>query len=219
MSKISIQCSNILVIDDSEFFLKAIASFLIDARCNVHSAIDAKAAIKILRTEKIDVILSDFEMPDFNGPELCKYLKDDEELRAIPVIILTGKDSQESFMEAVTAGADDFISKTNFQELLIPKIFCMLRLKNLRKELVDLKELEAVRTLIGTFKHEFNNKLMIMRGNVNKVRKLLNEDDQKSINKIEDGIKFISETIQKMAELETLNTEQYADQDNIYKVK
>jgi CheY-like chemotaxis protein len=221
LNDISINDANILVIDDSSIFLKTIAIFLEKAGCKVHQALDAKEAIKLLREVRVDVILSDFEMPDFSGPKLCQYLKQDKELRSIPIIILTAKGDQRSFMEAVTSGADDFVSKTNFKDILIPKIFCMLRLRNLRKELVDLKELEAVRTLIGTFKHEFNNKLMIMNGNLNKVKKLLDEDNQKPISKIEDGIKFIAETIKKMdhLELQDVHVERYDDQENIYKVK
>lgn len=119
----------------------------------------------------------------------------------------------------MTAGADDFISKTNFNTVLIPKVFSMLRLHNLRKELVGLQELKAVRTLVNIFKHEFNNKLMIMNGNVFKVKKALEGKEDKAIMKIEDAIKFITDTIQSIEKVDNLSTEDYDSQAKIYKVK
>lgn len=221
MENIEVESSRILVIDDSKFFLKTISEFLRSNGCNVDAFEDAKQAIKKLRSESFDVILCDYEMPDFDGPEFCSYIKSDEELRKVPLIMLTGHDDQDTFMTAVNAGADDFISKANFNEILIPKIFCMLRLKKLRAELVDMKEVEAVRTLIGTFKHEFNNKLMIMSGSVFKLKNLIDESDDnlKSITKIEDGIKFITDTLRKIGESSDLETQSYDSDGNIYKVR
>lgn len=221
MDSLKVETSRILVIDDSKFFLKTISEFLERNGCLVSTYYDARSAIKALRNEDYDVILCDYEMPEFNGPEFCNYIKNDELLRAIPLIMLTGHDDQQSFMNAVESGADDFISKANFEQVLIPKIFCMLRLKKLRSELVDMKELEAVRTLVGTFKHEFNNKLMIMSGNVHKLKLVFEkyEQDNKPIEKIEDGIRFISDTIKQIGESNVLTKETYQGEEKIYKVR
>lgn len=98
MQEFNISESTILVIDDSKFFLKTIADFLSKSGCRIITCDDAKEAIKALRNNPVDVIISDFEMPDFSGPELCEYLKSDEDLKAIPLIMLTGNYDQESFI-------------------------------------------------------------------------------------------------------------------------
>lgn len=213
--------STILVVDDSKFFLKTISSFLGDKGFHVVSVGTAKEALRHLREMKIDVILCDYEMPEMNGPELCNYLKTDIRLKELPIIMLTAREDHHAFMVALQSGADDFISKTTFQEVLIPKIICMLRLKSIRSELLNLKEIEAVKTVLATFKHEFNNRLMIMSGNLMKVKSNAKDPElnKAAFQKIEDGIKFISETLEKISQVEFLEKDDYDSQEKIYRVK
>lgn len=213
--------STILVVDDSKFFLKTISSFLGEQGFNVVSVDNAKDALKQMRAIKIDVILCDYEMPDMNGPELCNYLKADVTLKQLPVIMLTAREDHHAFMIAIQSGADDFISKTSFEEVLIPKIICMLRLKSIRSELLNLKEIEAVKTVLATFKHEFNNRLMIMSGNLMKMKATESNPghNDEAFKKIEDGIQFIAETLEKISQVEFLEKEDYDSREKIYRVK
>lgn len=213
--------STILVVDDSQFFLKTISSFLGERGFNVISAGTAKEALKHLREINVDVVLCDYEMPDMNGPELCNYLKADIRLKQLPVIMLTAREDHHAFMVAIQSGADDFISKTTFEEVLIPKIICMLRLKSIRSELLNLKEIEAVKTVLATFKHEFNNRLMIMSGNLMKMKATAKDPELNEVafQKIEDGIKFIAETLEKISQVEFSEKDEYDSNEKIYRVK
>src|ERR1700733_4449643 len=68
-------------------------------------------------TEDFDVIVLDWNLPDANGPDLCRRFR--EEGKYTPVLLLTGRDKTADKVEGLDAGADDFLTKPfNMQELL-----------------------------------------------------------------------------------------------------
>lgn len=75
-------------------------------------AANATAGLKACREEKPDAVLLDVHLPDRNGIEVCRALKDDPVLRHIPVLIVTGESKGvDKTLEGLDAGADDYILK------------------------------------------------------------------------------------------------------------
>jgi sigma-B regulation protein RsbU (phosphoserine phosphatase) len=79
---------------------------------SVNSVADGKKAWEILKKpEAPDVAILDWEMPEVDGLELCKRIKDLRRTNPIYVILLTGRDSQKDILQGFDAGADDYMTK------------------------------------------------------------------------------------------------------------
>ena len=100
--------TKILLVDDMANFLDLEVSFLNRVDCQTLIAKNGMEAIKIAKGEKPDIILLDLEMPVMNGIECCRILKNDPELKKIPLVMVTSSDRME---ECYKAGCDDFVRK------------------------------------------------------------------------------------------------------------
>ena len=99
---------NILIVDDDEQMRVALCASIKYLGFNAVSAKDAKEALKRLKSQDFDVIISDLKMPKIDGIEFLKKVK---ELKDIPFIMITAVGSVESAVEAMKLGAFDFILK------------------------------------------------------------------------------------------------------------
>ena len=96
--------NNILLVEDDKVQAGATKDFLESHGFDVIWADDGKGAIKIAETEPIDLILLDFILPDMSGDEVCRFLKQMDDTKAIPVIALTIKSSMEDKVAGLLAG-------------------------------------------------------------------------------------------------------------------
>jgi len=101
--------ANILIVDDEEVVRLSHLRSLQSVDCNAQVAVDGFEAIKVMEQQPIDVILLDLRMPDLDGMEVLKTIKDrwpDSE-----VVVITGYPTIESAKEAVRLGAYNYLAK------------------------------------------------------------------------------------------------------------
>src|SRR4030042_202152 len=103
--------------------------------------VDGNQAIEALRQRPPDLVVSDIMMPGMSGTELCRLIKDDAELRDIPVILLTARVGSEATLEAYAHGADDFVAKPFHPRVLMARIRAQLKLRALGLELAQKEKL------------------------------------------------------------------------------
>ena len=112
------------------------------------TATNGREAIEVVEVEDIDLIVSDVMMPEMDGIELCRRIKENIETSHIPIILLTAKNKEEDRVEAYESGADGFISKPFNLSVLHARISNLLRsrqraMKDFKKQLVfEAKELD-----------------------------------------------------------------------------
>lgn len=107
----------ILVIDDDEMMLKTLEYGLLQEGYNVLTSPDGYGALKIIETEKPNLIISDIAMPSLSGLELLSYLKNKGDNK-IPVILISGLYQQSVILTALKLGAYDYLIKPiNFEDL------------------------------------------------------------------------------------------------------
>ena len=137
---------SILIVEDNEELLQLMTK-LLGADYMVHTANNGKEAIDVVEQEEIDLIVSDVMMPEMDGIEFCRYIKNKFETSHIPVVLLTAKNKEEDRVEAYESGADGFISKPFNLSVLHARISNLLRSrermgKDFKKQLMfEAKEL------------------------------------------------------------------------------
>lgn len=119
--------ANILLVDDNKEYLDIIASVLSD-EYNVLTADNGEKALELLDKENINLIISDVMMPGIDGMELCRRIKSNICWSHIPVILLTAKGAEESRIEGLELGADDYITKPFNYQLLRLRIHKFIEL-------------------------------------------------------------------------------------------
>ncbi|UCG77949.1 MAG: diguanylate cyclase [Nitrospirota bacterium] len=129
--------AKILLVEDSEAQAKVAKEFLENNSYDVVWVADGKSAIKVAKTEAIDIILLDLVLPDISGNEICRWLKVDAETKGIPIIMLTVKDSVDDKVTSLESGADDYLSKPYNEVELNARIYASLRTKSLQDELKE----------------------------------------------------------------------------------
>ncbi|MCD6197234.1 MAG: chemotaxis response regulator CheY [Deltaproteobacteria bacterium] len=113
----------ILVVDDFATMRKVIKNLLRQSGYqNVTEAEDGVVALKELRSQKIDFVISDWNMPNMTGIELLKAVRADSELSSLPFLMVTAESLKDNVLEAVKAGVSNYIVKPFTAEVLNEKI-------------------------------------------------------------------------------------------------
>lgn len=113
----------ILVVDDFATMRKVIRNLLKQVGYeNIVEAEDGVIAFKILKSQKIDLVVSDWNMPNMTGLELLKAVRSDEDLKTTPFLMVTAEALQDNVIAAVKAGVSNYIVKPFTAETLNDKI-------------------------------------------------------------------------------------------------
>lgn len=128
----------ILIVEDKESMLRMLEELFREEGFNVFKASDGPEALKKIRDEKIDVILTDLKLPSMDGIEILKEVKAIDP--SIPVIVMTAYGSIETAVNAMKLGASDFITKPFNPDHLLMVIKRVLEGRKLLRENLLLKE-------------------------------------------------------------------------------
>jgi two-component system KDP operon response regulator KdpE len=108
--------STILVVDDEPQLRRAMKATLTDLGYSVIEAKTGEEALNLLRREAVDLILLDLNMPGIGGLETCRAIRETNDL---PIIVLSVRNTEREKVQALDAGADDYVTKPfGIQELL-----------------------------------------------------------------------------------------------------
>jgi two-component system chemotaxis sensor kinase CheA len=110
----------ILIVEDSTFFLQQLRSFIEDAGYETICAEDGLKGLAILKnsSEKIDLVLTDIEMPNMNGLEMTRAIRADQALKDIPVIAVTSVNGEKAEKMGLVAGIDEYLIKLDREAVL-----------------------------------------------------------------------------------------------------
>ncbi|MCK4469610.1 MAG: response regulator [Desulfobacterales bacterium] len=113
----------ILVVDDFATMRRIIKNLLKQGKyINITEAEDGADALKVLKSEKVDFIISDWNMPNMTGLELLKAVRADSELSGLPFLMVTAESLKDNIVLAVKEGVSNYIVKPFTAEVLSEKI-------------------------------------------------------------------------------------------------
>ena len=148
----NIKQAKILIVEDEPQINRLIELVLIsDGFCNIKKAFDGTEALELIKKDKPDLILLDVMIPEINGFDLCKIIKNDVYLKSIQVIMLTAKKMEEDVLKGFKNGAIDYISKPFSNKILLARIKAHLLNADSKNENEGIKidDLKKTVTLFG----------------------------------------------------------------------
>jgi len=115
---------HILVVDDEPQILRVLRRGLEAKHYHVMTAPDAPTALDMMKAARVDLLITDLRMPDMDGIELCKRVRKTSQ---IPILVLSVKSEEATKVEALDAGADDYITKPFGMDELLARLRALSR--------------------------------------------------------------------------------------------
>jgi two-component system KDP operon response regulator KdpE len=146
----------ILVVDDEPQITRVLRTTLSSHGYGIRTAGDGDEALEVMREWSPDLIITDLAMPNMEGLELCRRVR---AKTTIPIIVLSVRGEEKTKIEALDAGADDYITKPFAPNELLARVRAMLRRAGMPAPSRDVTEVE-----IGDFHIDVQNHRVTVRG-------------------------------------------------------
>ena len=169
--------AHMLVIEDSPTQAEKLRHLLEENGYSVSTAGGGREALEMLRQQKPAIIISDIIMPEMDGYELCRRIKNDENLKDIPVILLTSLSDPADVLQGLECKADNFITKPYADSFLLSKVHNILANKESipdeaqsgvevvlsgKKFLITSRRRQIIDLLLSTYETAVKQKLELM---------------------------------------------------------
>lgn len=143
----------VLVADDSAVYRKLVEQSLADEDCSVLFASSGHQAIEVFERAHPSLVITDWEMPDLTGVELCQRIRAGAQSSYTYVIIVTSRAEKDMVVRGLSAGADDYLAKPFHRDELLARVRVGRRLINLQRQIEAknrlLEELALTDALTG----------------------------------------------------------------------
>jgi signal transduction histidine kinase len=200
----------VLVVDDNAD-LRDYMTGLLAPQYRVITADDGRAALDVLNTQMPDIILSDVMMPRMTGIELVQALRNDPATATVPIILLSARAGEESTVEGLDAGSDDYLTKPFTAQELLGRVRAHVRLSQARRKFTA--ELEAANRELDAFSYSVAHDLrgplrsvdgfsqMLLQENADE----LNEEGRRRLEMVRSSVERMSQLIEDLLRLSQMS--------------
>lgn len=154
--------ARLVVVEDDVIVRTLLTKRLQGAGHVVEAAGDGRDGLDVVRRLQPDLVLTDWMMPEMDGPALIRTLRADAMLRRTYIILLTSKDERPDRVSGLEMGADDYLVKPWADDELLAHVRSGLRIQALQRELAVVERKGALLTMAATLGHEINNPLTVL---------------------------------------------------------
>ncbi|AXX89434.1 hybrid sensor histidine kinase/response regulator [Arcobacter suis] len=201
----------ILIIDDKTENLHYLNTLLKEENYLVRASTDPIFAINSSKVNPPNLILLDIKMPNLDGFEVCKLLKNEENLKDIPIIFISALDDVQSKIKAFEEGGVDYITKPFEKEEVLARIKTQLNIFESKKTISNL--LEQQDFFLKKIIHEMNTPLSIINLNIDNLESILGYKEQfetmkastKSLSSIYNDLYYLSKKEKRVSEISNIN--------------
>ena len=145
---------NILVVDDEPQITRVLKTTLSSNGYGTRTARDGDEAVQLMRDWSPDLIITDLRMPNMDGLDLCRHVRQNSQ---VPIIVLSVKGEEQIQVQALDAGADDYVTKPFNVNELLARVRANLRRRAAKQE----PESEAIN--IGDFKVDLHARSVLVK--------------------------------------------------------
>jgi CheY-like chemotaxis protein len=199
MNEIKIR-RNLLIVDDAPANLRLLAEILMP-EYEVSVATNGPEALEIATSKTDlnmtpDMVLLDIMMPEMDGYEVCRKLKETPHTKDIPVIFITANTDDETLKRAFESGGTDYVRKPVNRIELLARIKSALTHQDLTRKLLEEEKLKGVLEMAGAVCHELNQPMQNIMGFSQLLMDKISKDDPKY-----EHLHIIKKQIDKMGEI------------------
>lgn len=147
---------NILVVDDETQITRVLRTSLSSHGYAVRTAGDGDEAMEVMRSWPPDLVITDLSMPNMGGLELCRRIRAKSQ---VPIIVLSVRGEEKAKVDALDAGADDYVTKPFGMNELLARVRAGLRRASAPAAEPELSEIK-----VGDFHIDFSTRAVVVRG-------------------------------------------------------
>lgn len=145
----------ILIVDDEDQIRELLRVYIENSGYKVFEAANGMHALDILKNQKVHLVILDLMLPDIQGEDLCKDIREEY---GIPVIMVTGKTDESSMVHGLTIGADDYIGKPFSPRNVIARVEAVLRRCNVESSSVVVQD--------EYLSYDLDKRMVMVQGNI-----------------------------------------------------
>lgn len=123
--------NNVLIVDDEMMLREAISAFFIKKGCNIYQADNGQDALDIFAKNRIDFVILDLMLPGMPGEDVCREIRRSSK---VPIIMLTAKTQEDSIINGLSIGADDYVTKP----FSVKELYA--RMEAIKRRILDVKD-------------------------------------------------------------------------------
>jgi two-component system cell cycle response regulator len=127
----------ILLAEDDPISRRLFEKILVKEGFVVTAVENGRKALELFRRRFFPIVLTDWQMPEMEGPELCQAIRRENPSRYVFIVMLTSKGSKDDIISGLSAGADDYLTKPAHHAELVARIKTGIRILELEKSLKD----------------------------------------------------------------------------------
>lgn len=166
----------ILIVDDKIENLQYITKILEDEHYDIRASTNALFAIEAAKLHSPDLILLDIKMPQIDGFEACRLIKENESLKDVPVIFISALDDTASKVEAFERGGVDYITKPFEPKEVIARVKTQLEIYSSKKTIEKLLKQQDM--FVKKIMHEMNTPVSIIALNCESIERKIGPKDE-----------------------------------------
>lgn len=160
---------SILVVDDMATNRMLVRTALNNSKYKILEAKDGEEALQLLNDHTVDVVLLDVNMPGMNGFEVCKRIRRTEQMKLLPVIMLTSEEDTDSIVNGINSGATDYLTKPFHPNELMARLAAAAERSRLSGELVIARRAaesanQSKSSFLATMSHEIRTPMNVIIG-------------------------------------------------------
>ena len=126
----------VIIVDDNASYLSIVRT-LLKPFYDTYPALSGKKLFEIMKKFIPDIVLLDISMPEMDGYEVMKLMKESPRYKDIPVVFITSSDDEDSAVTGLNLGAADYVTKPFYGPLLLRRISNLLLIEQLKRELQE----------------------------------------------------------------------------------
>jgi DNA-binding response OmpR family regulator len=151
----------VMLVDDDPDLVEMLGGLLEGEKFQVLCAYSGEECLEILSSEEedVDLLILDLMLPDMDGYEVCRHLRQDPRFTRLGIIMLTARRDVVEKIVGLKVGADDYLTKPFDAHELLARIRAQLRIKELQEKVIEAEKRAAIANIAITLSGEINDPL------------------------------------------------------------